>query len=363
VYRIAALLGGRVVLKAQVLTGGRGTAGGIRLAKSAEEARSLAGKMFGMRIGGYPASKILIDKAIEFEHEYYVGIAIDRRLAQPVIVASTQGGVDIAEVARDAPERVYRFPIDPLLGLRAYQVRALADELGLAREWTDDFVSLALGLYNAFADCEATLVEANPLVADPGGAFCCLNCKVVVDDHALYRHRDLMEMWDESQEMEPERLARRQGITYVRLGGHVGCLSNGAGLAMATTDLLRSLGVRPANFCDVGKEAGVEAVIHGLRLARNNSVEAVLVNVFCSVTSCVEVARGIVRACQELDFDVPLVVRLEGVGREEGHAVLAAALQVGPQTDLRSCIHVAASLDGAAQVVLGLVQGANGAAK
>jgi succinyl-CoA synthetase beta subunit len=350
-YRIAERLGKRVVLKAQVLTGGRGQAGGVLLANEADEASRLAGRMFGMRIGGYPASKVLVDEAIEIEQEIYVGIAIDRRIAQPVIVASTRGSVEIAQAASETPARLYRVPIDPLLGLRGYQVRVLADEIGLERERIDAFVALGLGLYQAFIDCDATLVEANPLVVSPAGEFCCLNSKIVVDDNALFRHRDLMDLWDEHQDTEPERLARRHGITYVRLGGHVGCLSNGAGLAMATIDLLRMRDVRPANFVDVGKGAGREKVFQGLRLARNNSVEAVVVNVFCSITRCDEVAQGILVACKELDFDVPVVVRLDGPNHQEGSAALTSA------SSARLCPHIrmAASLGDAVDQVVELV--------
>jgi succinyl-CoA synthetase beta subunit len=352
VYRIADRLDKRVVLKAQVLTGGRGQAGGIRLANEAHEARRLSGQMFGMRIGGYEASRVLVDEAIEVEQEIYVAIAIDRSIAQPTIVASTRGGVEIAEVARDAPERVYRVPIDPLLGLRAYQARTLADQIGLDRERIGPFVSLALGLYRTFVECDATLVEANPLVARPDGTFCCLNSKVVIDDNTLFRHRDLLDLWDEYQDTEPERLARWHGIIYVRLGGHVGCLSNGAGLAMATIDLLRLHGVRPANFVDVGKGAGREKVIQGLRLAANNSVEAVVVNVFCSITSCDEVAQAVVAAAKELDRNVPIVIRLDGPDHKTGIATLAAVAHAQPS--LR--FHIATLLGDAVEQVVALVQ-------
>jgi succinyl-CoA synthetase beta subunit len=349
VYRIADSLAKRVVLKAQVLTGGRGQAGGIRLANEADEARRLAGRMFGMRIGGLVASKVLVDEAIEVEQEIHVGIAIDRSLAQPVIVASTPDG---AKTARGANGRVCRAVIDPLLGLRAYQARALADEIGLRRDRSDAFVSLALGLYRAFVDCDAILVEANPLVVSPDGQFCCLNSKVVVDDNALFRHRDLLDLWDEHQDTEPERLARRHGITYVRLGGHVGCLANGAGLAMATIDLLRLRGVRPANFVDVGKGAGREKVIQGLRLARNNSVQAIVVNVFCSVTSCDQVAQAIVSASKEMTLDVPVVVRLDGPNHREGLSALQAASDARPAIRF----HMASSLNDAVEQVVALVQ-------
>ena len=341
VYRLAHRIGQRVVLKAQVLTGGRGQAGGIRLANDADEARRLAARMLGMRVAGYPVAKVLVDQAIDIEQEIYLAIQIDRLSAQPVIVASAQGGVEIAEVVRATPERVSRVPIEPLLGLRSYQVRALADEIGLPRDRHDAFLSIALGLYRAFNDTEATLVEANPLVIRPDRTFCSLNSQIVVDDHALYRHLDLLDMRDESQDTPPERTARRHGIVYVRLGGHVGCLSNGAGLAMATTDLLRAHGVRPANFVDIGKGATEEKAARGIELARNNSVHLVVVHVFCSLTPCDVIARGILRGCEQLAPGFSLVVCLLGPHQEEGRAILCHAGQEGR----RPPIHMAASLD------------------
>ncbi len=322
VQQIAERIGRRVVLKAQVLTGGRGQAGGIQLAKDPQEAGRLARQMFGMQIAGLPAAKLLVDQAVDVEHEFYLGISLDRGRKLPVVVASSRGGIDIAKVTRDTPQHVYRIPIDPLVGLRAYQVRGLAEDIGLEREQVRDFCSIALGLYRALVDTDAILVEANPLVVRPGGGFCCLNSKIVLDDNALFRHPDLVDLRDESQDALPERIARRHGITYVRLGGHVGCLFTGAGLAMVTIDQLRSLGVRPANFVDVGKGATAEKVVQGLLLARNNSIQVVLVNVFCSVTSCDEIARGIVDGCASLDRDVILVVRLDGPGHDVGWELL-----------------------------------------
>lgn len=364
VRQIADWLGKRVVLKAQVLTGGRGRAGGIRLASDADEAEALAGQMFGMDIHGYVASKILVDEAIEVEQEIYLGVTVDRSAAQPVVVASAEGGIEISEVAHDRPEQVYRIPIDPLLGLRVYQVRELAYDIGLNRELVPRFVPAALGLWQAFKRCEATLVEANPLVVSPGGELFSLNARMLVDDCALFRHPDLSDMWDESQETASERLARRHGINYVRLGGEVGCLSNGAGLAMTTLDLLRLHGVKAANFVDIGISAQAEAngaqvslathpkVITGLRLAMAHSARVVLVNIFGGVTRCEEVARGILAAYDELDLDVPLVVRLEGTNREVGYKLLSEASAVHRQAE----IHVARSLVDAVTQVAALVQ-------
>ncbi|MBN1641012.1 MAG: ADP-forming succinate--CoA ligase subunit beta [Anaerolineae bacterium] len=351
VYRIADRIGQRVVLKAQVLTGGRVQAGGILLAHDAQEARALSGRLLGVQISGYPSAKLLVDQAIDIEQELYLGITFDRTLAMPVIVASAVGGVELAELARDRPEHVYRVPIEPALGLRAHQARTLAEDIGLARSLHDGFVSIALGLYRAFVDCDATLVEANPLVIQVNGAFCCLNSKIELDDHALYRHPDLMDLRDESQDSVPERRARRHGVTYVRLGGDVGCLSNGAGLAMATIDLLRARGVRPANFVDVGKDASSEKVARGIELARNNSVHVIVVHVFCSITTCDEVVRGIVEGCRQLEPGCSLVVRLRGPNEEEGNALLAEAAREGRCPPMQ----LAASLDEIADQVVAQV--------
>jgi succinyl-CoA synthetase beta subunit len=346
----------RVVLKAQVLTGGRGRAGGIRLANDASEAEQLAGEMFGMNINGYLTSKVLVDEAIDVEEEIYVGVTVDRALAQPIIVASAQGGIEIAEVTRHTPENVYRLPIDPLLGLRAYQVRELADQIGLGRSQLSQFVSTALGLYQAFVDCDAILVEANPLVICPSGDLMSLNTTVIVDDNALFRHRDWIDLRDEGQETVAEQLARRHGISYVRLGGTVGVLSNGAGLAMATIDLLRAHGVRPANFVDVGKGAGAERVARGLHFATNHAALAVLINLFCSVTRCDEIVQGIRMARDTLNVGVPLVLRLEGANVQAGRALLAAIVEQGQRTR----IYIAVSLMEAVHQIVALARDSQG---
>jgi len=344
VRQIADQLGKRVVLKAQVLTGGRGRAGGIRLANSPAEAEQLARRMFGMDINGYVASKVLIDEAVEFEQQVYLGIAIDRDTAQPVIVASAHGRADASGTGQDGSEHAHRIPIDPLLGLRRYQVRELMYGTGLGREQLD-FVPTALGLYQAFSECDATLVEANPLVICPDGALVSLNAKMVIDDNALFRHHDLSELRDESQEGAAEQLARRHGIHYVRLGGHVGCLSNGAGLAMATMDFLRLHGVKAANFVDIGVGAQEDKVIAGLRLAVSTPVKAVLVNIFGGVTCCDDVARGILGAYDHMPLRVPMVVRLEGTNQDAGLTILTSLPGV----------HVASSFTDAVEQVAALV--------
>jgi succinyl-CoA synthetase beta subunit len=320
------------------------------LANDADQAVALARQMFGMDVRGYMASKVLVDEAIEVEEEIYLGITIDRSISQPAIVASAQGGVEIAEIVRQTPERVYRIPIDPLLGLRVYQVRELAENIGLRREQLSRFAPVALSLYRAFVEYDAILVEANPLVVTPDGSLVSLNTRMVIDDNALFRHRDLIDMRDESQETPIERLARRHGISYVRLGGRVGCLSNGAGLAMATIDLLRAHGIKPANFVDIHKEADADKVAQGLQFACNGASQAVLINVFCSLSRCQEIAHGILLACRKKSLDVPLVIRLEGTDAQAGNALLRSLVnELGPAQ-----VRIAGSLRDAVEQVAAL---------
>ena len=325
VRRIAERLGGRVVLKAQVLTGGRGRAGGIRLVDDADEAERLARQMFGMNIHGYTVSKILVNEAVDIEREVYLGIALERHTAQPVLLASVVGNVEIAQVARDTPERVWQIRIDPLLGLRVYQARELAYHIGLAHELIRVFQSIAMGLYRAFRDNDALWVEVNPLAICSGDRMVSVDARMIVDDNALFRHEALADMRDETQETWFEQLARRYSIDYVSLGGSVGCVANGAGLAMATMDLLRSCGVRPSCFIDLGGGTKAEQVSVALRLAFANQPQAVLFNVFGGITRCDEVAAGIVSACQELAPRAPLVVRLAGWNASAGQALLSPA--------------------------------------
>jgi succinyl-CoA synthetase beta subunit len=292
---------------------------------SASEAEHLSSTIFGLDIHGYTVSKILVNEAIEIEREIYLGIALDRYTAQPVILASAEGDIEIEQLARDSPERVRRIHIDPLLGLRAYQVRELAYSIGLERDLTPEFVSIALGLYRAFTDNDALLVEINPLAVCPGGKMISVDAQVIVDDNALLRHFDLANMRDETQETWGEQLARRYSIDYVRLGGNVGCLANGAGLAMATMDLLRVYNVRPSCFVDFGGGVNTERVRVALQLALVNQPRALLVNVFGGVTHCDEVAQGILMAGDILSVSVPLVVRLAGWNAQKGRALLAQA--------------------------------------
>ncbi len=323
---IAKQLGGPVVIKSQVLVGGRGKAGGIKVAKNADEAERLAEQILGMSIKGIAVDKVLIDEAADIKEEIYLGIVIDRTLHKPVIIASAAGGVEIEEVAKTHPEAIIRLPIDPQIGLMDYQARDLAFDLGLRRAFINQFVQIAKGLYQAFIDCDASLAEINPLVVTGLERLLAVDGKMVLDDNGLFRHTDLAELRDVQEEAPAEREARRAGLSYVKLDGEIGCMVNGAGLAMATMDIIKHYGGEPANFLDVGGGAKSEKVAAALRIILSDpKVKAVLFNIFGGITRCDEVARGILDALEEVKTNVPMVARLVGTNEEEGHHILAEA--------------------------------------
>ena len=324
--QIAARLGGRVVVKAQVLVGGRGKAGGIRLADDPDEAEQLASQILGVEIKGLPVRKVLLDEAADIETEIYLGIVIDRAQRRAVMMASAEGGVEIEEVARVMPERIFKIAVDPFLGLQPYQGRSLAFGIGLPKQLIGDFVKIAQGLYQAFVECDASLAEINPLVVTEEGQLLAVDGKMLLDDNALFRHFELAEMRDADEETPEEQEARRHGLSYVKLDGEIGCMVNGAGLAMATMDITKLYGGEPANFLDIGGGAQAEKVAAALRIILSDpNVKAVLFNIFGGITRCDEVARGILRALEEVPTDVPMVARLVGTNEQEGQRILAAA--------------------------------------
>jgi len=331
--QIAEELGGRVVIKAQVLVGGRGKAGGIRLARSAKETEELAGQILAMDIKGLPVRKVLVDEAANIDVEIYLGITNDRAAHKPVMMASAAGGVEIEEVARVTPERIIKVHIDPLLGLRDYQARDIAAGIDLSRDHWRQFIQIAKGLWNAFIDCDATLAEINPLVITAEGHLLAVDGKMVLDDNALYRHSDLAEMRDLDIEAPSEIEARRHGLSFIKLDGNIGCMVNGAGLAMTTMDIIKLFGGSPANFLDIGGGADAEKVAAALRIIlADPNVHAVLFNVFGGITRCDEVARGILTALDEVKPNVPMVVRLVGTNAEEGQSILANANMITAET-------------------------------
>ncbi|NIM92651.1 MAG: ADP-forming succinate--CoA ligase subunit beta [Anaerolineales bacterium] len=323
---IARELGDRVVVKAQVLVGGRGKAGGVRLAKSPEEAEDFATQILGMRIKGLPVRKVLVDEAADPTTELYLSITNDRSAKSPVMIGSSEGGVEIEEVARKHPEKIVRVLIDPLLGLQGFQARYLASSMELSREYWRDFIKIACGLYEAYRKSDATLAEINPLVITKDKRLLALDGKIVLDDNSLFRHPEYIEMRDMDEEAPAEREARMYGLSYVKLDGNIGCMVNGAGLAMATLDVTKLAGGEPANFLDIGGGAGSEKVAAGLRIIlADPNVDVVLVNVFGGITRCDEVARGILTAMKEEKPQVPMVVRLVGTNEKDGRRILADA--------------------------------------
>ena len=330
---IAEELGGRVVIKAQVLVGGRGKAGGIRLARTPAEAEELATQILGMQIKGLPVRRVLVDEAAAITSELYLAVTNDRSARRPVMVASAEGGVEIEQVAHDTPEKIVRVLVDPLLGLREYQAREIASRIGVPRDHWKTFVQVARGLYQAYAACDATLAEINPLVITDDQRLIALDGKMVLDDNALFRHQDLAELRDIDEEAPEEVEARKYGLSYVAMDGDIGCMVNGAGLAMATMDIIKFSGGKPANFLDIGGGAGSDKVAAALRIILSDpGVHAILFNIFGGITRCDEVARGILAALETVKSPVPMVVRLVGTNEAEGRRLLAGAKMVTAAT-------------------------------
>ena len=326
---IAAELGLPVVIKSQVLVGGRGKAGGIKVAKTLQDTETYAAQILAMTIKGLPVRKVLVDEASEIKTEIYLGVTNDRAAKCPVMIASSAGGVDIEEVAAQTPEKIVREHINPFLGLHDYQARNLASGIGLPREHWKAFGQMAAGLYQTYWDTDATLAEINPLVIDGSDQLKALDGKIVVDDNALFRHPDLAEMRDLDEEAPAETEARKYGLSYVKLDGEIGCMVNGAGLAMGTMDIISYFGGSPANFLDIGGGATSDKVAAALRIILSDqNVKAVLFNIFGGITRCDEVARGILKALEEVKTTVPMVVRLVGTNEAEGRKLLADAKMI-----------------------------------
>jgi succinyl-CoA synthetase beta subunit len=330
---IAEELGGRVVIKSQVLVGGRGKAGGVKVAKDPQEAEGLATQILGMEIKGLPVRKVLVDEAAAIETEIYFAVTNDRAAKKPVIIASAAGGVDIEEVAAKTPEKIVKVHVDPLLGLREYQARDVAAAIDLPRDYWKDFIRIAEGLWNVYRETDATLAEINPLVITKDKRLIALDGKMIIDDNALFRHPDLAEMRDIDEEAPAETEARKYGLSYIKLDGDIGCMVNGAGLAMTSMDVIKLFGGEPANFLDIGGGAGAEKVAAAMRIILSDpNVKAVLFNIFGGITRCDEVARGILAAMNEVKPKVPMVVRLVGTNAEEGRRLLEKAKMITAET-------------------------------
>jgi succinyl-CoA synthetase beta subunit len=323
--------GNRWVVKAQVHAGGRGKAGGVKLVTSKDEITEFAHQWLGKNLvtyqtdeNGQPVSRILVESCTDIDQELYLGAVVDRSSRRVVFMASTEGGVEIEKVAHETPEKILKAEIDPLVGAQPYQGRELAFKLGLEGKQVSQFVKIFLGLSKLFHDKDLALLEINPLVVTSEGDLHCLDAKLNIDSNAIYRHKDLQEMHDPSQEDEREAHAAKFELNYVALDGNIGCMVNGAGLAMGTMDIVKLHGGKPANFLDVGGGATKERVVEAFKIIlSDDNVSAVLINIFGGIVRCDMIAEGVIGAVKEVGVKVPVVVRLEGNNAELGSKVLA----------------------------------------
>ncbi|HEX2388169.1 MAG TPA: ADP-forming succinate--CoA ligase subunit beta [Solirubrobacterales bacterium] len=355
VVAAAGRIGYPCVIKAQVLIGGRGKAGGIKVAKDEGEARAHAGAILGMDIRGprgegpFRVRQVWVEEASEIDAEYYASIILDRSEKMPLVILSRMGGMNVEEIAESDPDALVRLHVDPLIGLTHDDAAALAVDAGIDEDVVEGVAANLVQLYGAFNDFDATLIEVNPLIVTSDRRVVALDAKVTIDGSALFRHEELAAIEDPPEDPQ-ERLAKEKGLTYVKLDGNVGILGNGAGLCMSTLDVVANAGGEPANFLDAGGGSKADAIVDALEvITSDEKVDAVLFNIFGGITRCDEVARGIIEAYERVDMDVPLVVRLDGTNSEEGLRLLAEA-------DLEG-LHNAETMLGAAEQVVALAKG------
>lgn len=351
-------IGGNVwVVKAQIHAGGRGKGGGIKVAKTLDEVRSYTEKMIGMTLvtpqtgpEGKVVSRIYIEQGCDIKKEYYVAVLLDRHESRVVMMASSEGGMDIEEVAEKTPDKIHRVVVDPAVGMQPFQARQLAFKIGLKGDATNRAVKVFLGLYRLFKESDCSLAEINPLVETKDAQVIPLDCKLNFDSNALYRHPDVVEYRDLSEEDPAEVEASKHDLAFIKLDGNIGCLVNGAGLAMATMDIIKLQGGMPANFLDVGGGANKEKVTEAFKLIlKDPNVRGILVNIFGGIMKCDIIAEGIVAATKQLGLKVPLVVRLQGTNVELGRKILKeSGLNITPADDLTT----------AAKAIVGSVKGA-----
>ncbi len=330
VERAAKMMGGHCVVKAQVYAGGRGKAGGVKVVHHPEQAADLAKKLFGERLvthqtgpEGLKVRRILVEEAVEIAREFYVSITLDRQNSRYCLIASAEGGVEIEEVAKKSPEKIHMLTIDPFTGLRPYQARKIALALGLTGVVCEDCVELIRNLYTCCLEKDCSLVEVNPLVVTKAGWLLAMDAKISFDDNAVYRHREYPDMMDYSQLDPLEINAGKYDLAYIKLEGNIGCMVNGAGLAMATLDVLNEFNGRPANFLDVGGGATREKVAEAFKIIlEDTDVKAVFVNIFGGIMRCDVIAQGIIEAANEVHCPLPIVVRMDGSNVEEGKKLL-----------------------------------------
>ena len=327
-------LGGSLwVVKAQIHAGGRGLGGGVKLAKSIEEVRDWADKILGMTLvthqtgpEGKVVRKVYIEEGADIRKEFYLGMLLDRAAEMPVMMASTEGGMEIEKVAAETPEKIVKVTIDPTIGFQGFHGRKLAFGLGLPKEEVGTFIKFAKALYDVYMENDAEMIEINPLIKTGDGKFLALDAKMGFDDNALYRHPDIAEMRDLEEEEPTEIEAKSHGLSYIKLDGNVGCMVNGAGLAMATMDIIKHEGGEPANFLDVGGGANPETVAKGFEIIlKDPNVKAIFVNIFGGIVRCDRVANGILEATKITDVSVPVIVRLDGTNAEEAAEILKNA--------------------------------------
>jgi succinyl-CoA synthetase beta subunit len=338
-------LGVPVVVKAQVLTGGRGKAGGVKLAKSLEDAQLVANSILGMDIKGYTVEKVLVAEGVRFNTEVYVGLTIDRKSKSVIFMASREGGVEIEEVAKENPDAILKFPIDPDLGMTPFMARKIAfslfDDFLLVKQAADLFQKL----YHIFMDTDASLVEINPMVITDQGMLLALDGKMNFDDNALFRQSEIEAIMEPDEDEKVELDAKSKGLTFIRLDGSIGCMVNGAGLAMATMDMIKLYGGEPANFLDIGGSSSPKKVIDAMNLILSDpKVKVVMINIFGGITRCDDVARGLLAALEQITVKVPIVIRLAGTNSKEGLEILQ-----------QSKLHVVETMTQAAEMAISLV--------
>jgi len=312
-----------VVVKAQVHAGGRGKAGGVKLVRTIEEARAAAGKILGMDIKGYTVGKVLVAQGVKFNSEFYVGLTIDRNSKSVIFMASAEGGVEIEEVAKENPDAIYKFVIDPDLGMSDFLARKIAFKLFRDMSLVKQAVDLFRKLYQIFIDTDASLVEINPLVVTDDGKLLALDGKMNFDDNALYRQPEIEAINEPTEDEKKEIAAKDSGLTYIRLDGNIGCMVNGAGLAMATMDVIKYFGGNPANFLDIGGSSSPQKVIDAMNLLLSDkNVKVIMINIFGGITRCDDVARGLITALDQMKVNIPIVIRLSGTNAEEGLRII-----------------------------------------
>jgi succinyl-CoA synthetase beta subunit len=349
---IALRIGKPVMVKAQVHVGGRGKAGGIKKADNPDEAFEMASQILGMDIKGLTVKKVLITECEDIASEAYIGVIVDRKSKKPVIMVSAAGGIDIEEVARETPEKIHKLQVDPLLGLRPFQSRNLAYLLYPDRKIANQTAPVILKLYRAFIENDCSLAEINPFITTPAGEVWAVDAKINIDDSGLARHPEIEEMRDVDAEEKAEIEAREKDLSFVKLDGNIGCIVNGAGLAMATMDLVKRFGAEPANFLDIGGSSSPEKVISAMNIIlRDRNVKAILFNIFGGITRCDDVANGIVAAVNQLKPKVPIVVRLTGTNEEEAREILRQ-VNLTATTSMEEVVKKAIELSGMTQTTM-----------